>query len=320
MQKNIKYWLIAAIVLIGIGGIGFTAVMAEFDWNFSKLSSAKYETSEYILQESFQNISIKTNTADIAFIPTDNDKPSVSCYELENMWHKVSVKDGTLVIEVVDTREWYEYIGIFSDKPKITLHIPQGEYSALAITCQTGDITLPKELGFQSMDISNHTGDVTIRSSIENTADIKATTGSICVEQITAGTLKLSVSTGKITASDVICQDTVTVKVSTGKTHLTNIQCQSLISTGDTGDIHLKNVVAAETFSIKRDTGDVKFDSCDAPSISVETDTGDVTGSLKTEKVFLTETDTGRIDVPKSTAGGTCEIRTDTGDILIKIG
>ena len=28
----------------------------------------------------------------------------------------------------------------------------------------------------------------------------------------------------------------------------------------------------------------------------------------------------GRIDVPKSTAGGKCEIQTDTGDIMITIG
>ena len=58
-------------------------------------------------------------------------------------------------------------------------------------------------------------------------------------------------------------------------------------------------------------TGDVKFDACDASEISVKTDTGDVTGSLLTDKVFITNTDTGRVNVPQTATGGRCEIITD---------
>lgn len=81
----------------------------------------------------------------------------------------------------------------------------------------------------------------------------------------------------------------------------------------------MKNVIATEKFSIERSTGDVTFDGADAAEIFVKTDTGDVKGSLLTDKVFITETDTGRVDVPKTTIGGRCEITTDTGDISIEI-
>jgi hypothetical protein len=40
---------------------------------------------------------------------------------------------------------------------------------------------------------------------------------------------------------------------------------------------------------------------------------------LYSEKIFFTETDTGDIRVPKSTSGGVCEIKTDTGDITFTI-
>ena len=42
-------------------------------------------------------------------------------------------------------------------------------------------------------------------------------------------------------------------------------------------------------------------------------------GSLLSDKVFITETDTGNVNIPKTTDGGKCEIKTDTGDIKIKI-
>lgn len=112
---------------------------------------------------------------------------------------------------------------------------------------------------------------------------------------------------------------TVTVGVSTGKAYLTDIACKNVISSGSTGDIFLDNVIAAKKFYIERSTGDVRFENSDATEIFVETGTGYVTGTLLTDKVFIIQTDTGSVDVPKTITGGRCEITTDTGDIKITI-
>ena len=132
------------------------------------------------------------------------------------------------------------------------------------------------------------------------------------------GTIDIATSTGDITIAGVTCEDDIVINVSTGKANLTDIKCKSFISDGSTGDFSLKNVIATEKFSIERSTGDVKFDDCDATEIWVKTDTGDVTGNLLSEKIFITQTSTGDVLVPKSTNGGKCEITTSTGDIYIK--
>ena len=80
----------------------------------------------------------------------------------------------------------------------------------------------------------------------------------------------------------------------------------------------MNNVIAAEKFSVERSTGYVKLNGCDAAELYVKTNTGDVIGSLLTDKVFITDTDTGSVDVPKTAVGGKCEIKTDTGNIKIK--
>ena len=51
----------------------------------------------------------------------------------------------------------------------------------------------------------------------------------------------------------------------------------------------------------------------------MKTDTGKVVGSLLSEKVFIAETSTGKVSVPKTTTGGKCEITTSTGDIKIEV-
>ena len=280
MKKSTKIWLITATSLVALGCIMFSVAMTKNHWDFTKLSTVKYETNTYEVTDDFNSISMLTDTADILFVQSDDKICKVVCYEMSDMKHTTTVQNDTLTINVTDEREWYDHIGITLGSPKITVYLPKTEYDSLAIKEDTGDIEVPKDFKFGSIDISTSTGDITI--------------------------------------TGVTCEGDIVINVSTGKANLTDIKCKSLISDGSTGDISLKNVIVTEKFSIERSTGDVKFDACDATEIWVETDTGDVTGNLLSEKIFITQTSTGDVHVPKSTNGGKCEITTSTGDIYIK--
>ncbi len=319
MSNKTKIWLALASFLVIAGCAIFGGAMMKFKWDFKKLSTVKYETDDYEISESYKNISVVTDTADIEFLPSESSKSRVVCYEEMSAKHSVSVKDGTLVIEIVDERKWYEHIGINFGTPKITVYIPQGEYGALSVKASTGDAKIPENFKFESIDICQSTGDVTNRASAQESITIKTSTGDIYTQNISARSLNLAVSTGKINVSDVNCEGDVKIAVSTGKTNITGLNCKNLITSGNTGDITLDNAVAAEKFDIKRSTGDVRFNSCDAGEIFVKTDTGSVKGSLISDKVFIVETSTGKVSVPKSTTGGRCEITTDTGNVKITV-
>ena len=280
MKKSTKIWLITATSLVALGCIMFSVAMTKIHWDFTKLSTVKYETNTYEVTDDFNSISMLTDTADILFVQSDDKICKVVCYEMSDMKHTTTVQNNTLTINVTDEREWYDHIGITLGSPKITVYLPKTEYDSLAIKEDTGDIEVPEVFKFKSIDIATSTGDIII--------------------------------------AGVTCEGDIVINVSTGKANLTDIKCKSLISDGSTGDISLKNVIATEKFSIERSTGDVKFDGCDATEIWVKTDTGDVTGKLLSEKIFITETSTGDVNVPKSTNGGKCEITTSTGDIHIK--
>lgn len=319
MRKTTKLWLVIAASLVVAGLIMFASVMSAYNWDFSKLSTEKYETNTYEIKEEFSSLSMNTDTADIIFALSVDGKCRVECHEEEKVKHSVTVQKDTLVVDMIDERSWYDYIGIHFVSPKITVYLPKAEYTSLFIKESTGDIEIPKALSFESVDIASSTGNVDFCASASELIKIKASTGTICVENVSAGALDLSTSTGGITVSNVTCEGDVKIKVSTGKTNMTDIECKNVTSNGTTGDIFLKNVIAFEQFSIKRSTGKVKFDACDAAEIFVETDTGDVTGTLLSEKLFFVESDTGNIDVPQNITGGRCEIKTDTGDIELDI-
>lgn len=319
MKKQTKLWLIVACTLFLVGGILFTGGMTALGWDFKRLSTVTYDTDVYTLSDDFQNIAVKAKTADITIVPSENDKVKVVCYEMKRTTYIVGIENDTLMIQKNDVRRWYDYIGFNFDTPKITIYLPRSSYGTLSIQTSTGDVKLPQDFTFESIDISVSTGDVTCLASASEHIGIKTSTGNIRMENTSAGSLDLSVSTGKITLTDITCAGDAAVKVSTGKAYLTDLTCQSLTSKGSTGDITLENVMVKKTLTVKRSTGDVRLDRCDAAEILITTDTGDVKGSLLTDKVFITRSDTGRIDVPKSLTGGRCEITTDTGDIKITI-
>lgn len=319
MRKQTKIWLIAATFLVLVGCLIFAGVMTAMKWDFTKLSTVKYETNQHEIGENFSNVTLITDTADVVFAPSENGKTSIACYEQKKMKHSVSVQDDTLTIQLVDERKWYDYIGIFWTSPKITVYLPEGTYGAFSLKSSTGDIEIPKDYQFASMDISASTGEVKNFASVSEKMKIQTSTGCIHVENISAGMMELSVSTGKVTVTDVDCREDMTVRVSTGKASLTNVMCKNLISDGDTGDMVLKNTIASEKISIERSTGNIRFEGCDGGELTVETSTGDIKGSLLSEKVIFAQSDTGRVEVPQSTTGGVCRLTTDTGNIQIEI-
>ena len=319
MSKSTKIWLITAASLIVLGCMIFVGGMIMAKWDFSKLGTEKYETNTSTISEEFKDISINTDTADIKFVLSDDGVCKVVCFEEKNDKHEASVNDDTLTINRVCTKRWYEHIGIGFKTPKVTIYLPETEYEALTVKESNGDVDIAKDFTFGSVDISLSTGNVKNYASASGNVKIKATTGDIEIENASANAFDLSVSTGDINVKSAVCQGDFKTTVSTGKVKLSNVSCGNLISTGSTGDITLENVVADGGFNITRSTGDVTFKKCDAAELFVKTDTGDVKGSLLSDKIFFAETDTGRIDVPKSVTGGRCEIKTDTGDIKFEI-
>lgn len=279
-KKKINHSLRVAGLLVLAGSLLFVGVMTMLKWDFTKLQTVTYETNRHEITQPYQNIAILADTAVVEVVPSEDGTHLVVCHEQNKVKHKVSVRDGTLVVEREDTRKWYEHLAIDFGTSKITVCIPAGEYGAISVNTSTGDVR---------------------------------------VEQMTTESLGLSVSTGSIAVSNVSCLGDIHLRTSTGNNRLTDVTCQNLFAKASTGDITLSGVVAQGLFDIETGTGKVRFDHADAAEISVQTSTGEVTGSLRTGKIFMAQTSTGRVVVPKTTTGGKCDITTGTGDIELSV-
>lgn len=234
MSGKTKIWLVIAVVLVLVGGILFGGALLTLGWNITNFSTENYETNEYEIQEEYKDISITTDTADIVFAPSEDEKTVVVCCEQENIEHTVVVEDGILIIKSVDTRKWYEHIGIIFRTSKITVYVPQKEYDTISVETSTGDV---------------------------------------CISDVICGEVKIDVSTGEVELTDIECQNLMS-SGDTGDILLEHVLATGMFSIErDTGDIKFDSSDAAEIF-VETDTGDVTGTLLSEKIFYTETDTG----------------------------------------------
>ena len=318
MSKAVKILFIVAAALIFCGFILFAAQMSVYGWDLNRLGAENYETNTNIVSESFSDISVDTDSADITFLASQGGECKVVCFEERSAKHRVCVENGVLKITRVNEKSWYEYVGFNFKSQSIKVYLPEAEYGALSVKADTANLTLPSALSLENLEVSLDTGDISIGSSVSGAAKITAKTGKFSVKEAAFGLLKATLSTGRVSISDVECGE-ITLGQTTGAVSLNRIKCRSLVSSGTTGDLDMNGVLVSGLLKIERSTGDVSFENCDAGEILIETRTGDVEGSLLSEKVFIAKSSTGEVEVPKTSIGGRCEITTKTGDIEIEL-
>ncbi len=280
MSRKIKARFSIAVSLMLIGIVMFAAVMTVYGWDFAKLSTVKYESAVYEINEEFSGIAVMTDTTDVVLKIADDGICKVVCYEAQYEMHSVGAEDGMLTIEAADDGKWYEYIGLDFDSPQITIYLPEREYSSIVIEGSAADVD---------------------------------------IDGITAGTIDISVSTGDVTASHIVCAGDISIGLSTGGVELTEVTCKGMYVDGGTGDVSFVDVIADEKICADISTGDIRLENCDAAELYLSASTGDITGNLLSGKIFSADTGTGDINVPVSTDGGICEVSTSTGDISITV-
>ena len=81
MNTIMKICLIVAGALVLVGIIMFVVVMSISSWDFTKLSTVKYESNSYDITEAFDNINVKSDTAKFQFLLSEDGKCKIECYE-----------------------------------------------------------------------------------------------------------------------------------------------------------------------------------------------------------------------------------------------
>ena len=280
-MSNTKKLIIFTAIILLLSALGSCMLTGTARFAFSGFRGPKETSKTYDLKDSFNAISVETDTGNITIMPAKDGKAKVVRTGSVNL-ERCDRSEGRRVgKEGRSKRLWPFRIGTYAGKSEITIYLPKTTYQTLQVKSNTGTTDLRPGGSFENMDIKTDTGSVNI-SSVS-----------------VSDNLKVKTATGRITLTDVIAED-LSVK-------------------SNTGSITLQHAIATDEIEIKSDTGSVNLERCDGPKIEIKTDTGSIKGTLLSGKTFDAKSDTGRVSIPASTPGGSCKIESDTGSITIEI-
>ncbi|MBQ2999719.1 MAG: DUF4097 family beta strand repeat protein [Clostridia bacterium] len=306
--------LVVAGVFLCVVGMALSSGDTLWNGGWIALGTRNTAVNEFEFTEEVSDIDIVVNTTDVEILPASDGVTKVVCQEDAREPHTVWVEDGTLKIGM-EKQSWYRKIRFFSiGERKVTVYLAEKELERLSIKTDTGDVRVAKELSLASASVTTDTGEIAFASPVAGALNIQVRTGDVSVSSPTLGSAEITATTGDVSLYGVTA-DEIKIETSTGEIEATSVSCRTFSAQSSTGEQEYERVLAEKTLTLQATTGDISLLDCDAAEVSITTDTGDVSGRFLTEKVFYTETDTGRVNVPKSTSGGLCEITTDTGDI-----
>lgn len=256
MKKATKVWMIVAACLVVAGLVLFTVSLALNQWNVENFTTQTYQTVTHELNQEVSDIKISSDTAKITFLPSSDGRSKVVCYQSETVPFAVTVTETLLTITETDNRKWYNRIGVNWVQPTITVYLPAGDYGFLTVTEHTGDITIPADFTFTSLDISASTANVTCYASTVGETKIHLSTGHIVLENAKANRLDLQTFTGNVTLTRCDAAQ-LSIATNTGEVNATLLSDKVFFTQTDTGNVNVPKSASGGKCEITTDTGDI---------------------------------------------------------------
>lgn len=319
-MKSAKKVAIRVSVLLILAGliIGVVALMS-IKFNFSELNTMEFVTNTYFIDEAFNNIYVEGAECDVRLILTEDEKCKVDCSEGDKISHSVTVENDTLKIIRNDNRDWYEYTGVYWGRMEIAVYLPKSEFDSLYVMSLSGDIDIPADFAFDDAELHNSSGEVRFKAEVSEDLLIKTISGDIYAEKTCPKSLTVNASSGNVTLEGITLETDLAVTTVSGDIAVEDIECGNVNIETSSGEVVFSKLLAEENIHIETISGDVDLLKSDAETLWIRTSSGEVFGTLLTEKIFVTSTSSGEVDVPGTASGGKCEIKTVSGDIKFSI-
>lgn len=302
MKKSKKILITVAVILIAVGIIcGFCGIYS-LGFNFNEISTSDFVTHTYTVEDDFTNIIIEDAASNINFYKSNDDKCRVLCDEREKVTHTVVSENNTLTVRVKDERNWFERIniGFFVADMRVSVYLPKNKYDSLNAASMSGDIDVANEFTFDNAKVGSISGDISVKADVKQELNISSTSGDVIINNISA--------TECINASSV-----------SGEIDLSNVKGKEIFANTISGGVMLADTVASQKLKANSTSGEIDLKRCDAKNIVLDTVSGEISGTLLSNKQFITETTSGTVNVPQSVSNEECRITTVSGDIYIEI-
>lgn len=332
-MKNKRLILVSSLLII----FGFVIAIVTLSLNQFKFDFLEDDliSKTYEINDDFNSIECDLNVATLNIYQVEGENKAV-CLEKEEITFTVEVVNNVLKVKEIDNTKIHIVTGL-GGQIDVSLFLNKKTIDELKINTDTGDIIILDQFIFKNVNINGDTCDIEFMAQVESNMNITVDTGDVWINKVNFDELNIKTSTGDIEINDCIISNVrlesstgdieleyctisndLNIYTDTGEIDIQDSTCNNYTSELSTGKTEFENVVVNNDLNIKSTTGDIELKFSDALNLYITTSTGDVYATLRTNKIFNVQSNTGNLKYPETYTGGICKIRTDTGDVKIE--
>lgn len=334
-MKALKVALIVAAALVATGIITLTVAAIASGFDPTRLGNVSYIDTTHNVNEAFRSIEIDSGAADIFVVPTTDGTCRVVFHDIDsdNIVHSVSVTDGCLTI-VRQDKQPLRFSFSFT-APQLTLYLPGDTYDELEVDSNSGRIDISVALKLNEAELETSSGAISATQlTVAHELEAETSSGRLYLADCTAAELRAHSSSGRVTLERMSCTD-ADVKTTSGSLGITDltadgklecesssgaqrleaVRCAELRAKATSGSIHADDLIASGPLAAETSSGGIRLDGCDAAELELTSSSGSIRGSLLSEKVYIATSSSGSVRVPDTRSGGVCRVRTSSGAI-----
>ncbi len=286
MQVRNKRSMITVLFIL-MTGVFFTGCGFSYNYSFSTNKLKKADAMEFNVEkavvEPITKIDIRTDTAEVELIPSDNYYVEINYlyWEDEPVY---TLENGELKFDDRDALPDNYSINFNLDN-SIKIYLPsKTDMSSLVIENSSGDVTVA---GFQTdqLDITVSYGDFIMQEASASRAEITLSSGRSKISDSNIGSLDFTnsygdanftnINTGEPISTDEASTDTINITMSSGDIDVNGLYCNSIDITNSYGDITCEEVTATE-FEMDLSSGNLDVTNSDLMDINLNNSYGDI--------------------------------------------
>lgn len=286
MQLRNKKSMITVLFIL-MTGVFFTGCGFNYSYSFSTNKLKRADAMEFNVEkavvEPITKIDIRTGTAEVELIPSDNYYVEINYLYWEDK-PKYTFENGVLKFDDRDALPENYSINFNLDN-SIKIYLPsKTDMSSLVIKNSCGDVTVA---GFQTdrPDITVSYGDFIMKEASASQADITLSSGRSKISDSYIGSLDFTnsygnanftnINTGERISTDEASTDTINITMSSGDIDVNGLYCNSINITNSYGDITCEEVTATE-FDMDLSSGNLDVTKSDLMDVNLNNSYGDI--------------------------------------------
>lgn len=319
-MKNKVIIIAAGSCIIGVLLIAIALFIARKDHSMLN-TNVKYDKLQYVCSSDVTSIEVEESSNEVFIKKGDVDKIVVDYYYDEKyLEYTFEEHDSTFTVKRVPKKLSISWgINIDFDWPKLILTVPEKEYDNIDVKLSSGSVAV-SDLTVKNLKVKNSSGSLKIADVKGENVHVENTSGSLSVNGVQTTTLEADNSSGKINISDITASS-LRAENTSGGIDIDNVNSSAISAKTSSGGLRIENT-SCDTISGKSTSGNIKIESLDAATeIVLQASSGGIHGSIvgKAEDFsIITNTTSGSSNLQNGN-GGSKRLNCETTSGNIKI-